>query len=704
MTTSRLTPIGEFGIAVMFGLIAGAVFYREILASGFDLVFGDSGDARLAMMLMEHWRLVFEGKEAIVSPRFFFPVTGTLGYTDANFLYGVVFSLGRWAGLDVYSAFQLVVMSWGAIGYGAMFWLLRRLLGVNLLISLVWSSLFAFSNLNAIQVGHMQLLTLAMIPLIIGWAILVARALAAETPRRAVAPGLAIAVLFPLMMFTGFYVCWYLVLFTLTFVLVATIMALASGRRSQVAEVLRIARRNWVLLALLALVAAIFTVPFALTYGPQIVGGNGFTPDDLFRATFPRPKDLINVGTENLVWGWLITLMIPDVYTRLGGYELLMGFPLGIFALFLFATVVSLRADVFRRNLLLAALTVSVLIGLVLIVNVEGSSLWWAVRRIVPGASAIRVVSRYQVLLYFFVLLASALVLSEEMKRLRRLAAPARLAIVGLGALFLLAEQIQPTFAHVRKGEEFARLNRIPPVPAGCTAFGVAPPRREDHAGMDWDGRMTIVRRMLVDAVYIAARDGVPTINGLSSLNPPEYRFVDLTDPNYPAEAGMWVARYGLENGFCLLDIDHADWRRVVPDPAPLPTGVDLMRIPELYTFEGAMRLANYGFAGGPPDMWTGADAGFRFKTPVRDVVPKLSIFVTNLIGSDVTFLVNGREVSKAHYDTGAHQLVGPPTAALGSIGVISSTFRPYDLTRSPDRRRLGVLIHEVVLDKAPPQ
>lgn len=695
--------VSDLILAAIFLLIFGTIFYREILFSNFDLVFGDSGDARLAMALMEHWRLVFVGQAPPLSPSFFYPTRGVLGYTDANFLYGIVFSVGRWLGLDQYGAFQLVVMSWGAIGYTSMFWLLKRVLGVRILISLLWASLFAFSNVNAIQVGHTQLMIAAMIPMIVGWAIIFYRRLAAKSASSAILPGLAMAALFPLMAFTGFYICWFFVLFVVTFAVVGSIIAFLSGRRAELRSLWDLVLQNWKLLASLVAVAAIFSLPFALTYGPQLLSGNSFVPDDLYRATFPKPVDLFNVGPENLIWGSLIDRLIPDVYQRPAAYELLMGIPPGIFLLFVFTTVLAFRPTMLRRSILPATLALTVIIGLVMMLNINGHSFWWTLRKVMPGASAIRVVSRYEVLLYFFLLLSSATVISTAIQSLHRLSPLSRLAIYIAFGCFLLLEQIRPTFAHLHKAEELARLNRIGPPPPICASFAVASPPPSTYAQMEGEARWAVVRRMLVDAILVAMRYGIPTINGLSSLGPREYRFVDVTSPTYIPEAGMWIARHHLDRGFCLLDLEKATWQRVLTDPSPLPTDVNILTSPAIQTFSGAMRLTSTGFSGGLPQMWTGPISKFTFTPPPREVVAKIAFYLNNPIGSDITLKIDDQIIRQGHFPPGSHQIISPAFKEINVIEIQNTWFRPSDIMDSIDNRRLGVLITEVAFTPAAP-
>ena len=56
---------------------------------------GDRGDARLSIVLYEHWFSFFLGKENLTSTIFFFPATDTLGLTDAFFAQLIVFDYSQ---------------------------------------------------------------------------------------------------------------------------------------------------------------------------------------------------------------------------------------------------------------------------------------------------------------------------------------------------------------------------------------------------------------------------------------------------------------------------------------------------------------------------------------------------------------------------------------------------------------------------------
>src|SRR5262245_31863368 len=78
-----------------------AVFYRELIASGFDKIPGDDGDALLILHILEHWsRSLFLGQVPWLSLSSFFPLSNTLGYSDSMFLFGLPFAIARAVSVD----------------------------------------------------------------------------------------------------------------------------------------------------------------------------------------------------------------------------------------------------------------------------------------------------------------------------------------------------------------------------------------------------------------------------------------------------------------------------------------------------------------------------------------------------------------------------------------------------------------------------
>src|SRR5260370_9542780 len=141
-----------------------ALVVRRWLLSGFDGAFGDDEDGSLALALVEHWRHVLAGAAHWTDPIFFFPQRGALGYTDAFFLFGVVYAPLRLAGVDAFTALMLVMAATSAIGFFGF----RRLAVRHFEIPPAWAAvgafLFAFANMDAVKLIHIQAYGAMLLP------------------------------------------------------------------------------------------------------------------------------------------------------------------------------------------------------------------------------------------------------------------------------------------------------------------------------------------------------------------------------------------------------------------------------------------------------------------------------------------------------------------------------------------------------------
>ena len=98
-------------------LIAAGVFFRDSLLTGFDRIIGDGGDARLDIFLRENLYQFLRGQAEFFSPPMFFPIKGTLGYSDAYLLDGLIFVPLRIIGLDPFLSFELLCIGISLVGF-----------------------------------------------------------------------------------------------------------------------------------------------------------------------------------------------------------------------------------------------------------------------------------------------------------------------------------------------------------------------------------------------------------------------------------------------------------------------------------------------------------------------------------------------------------------------------------------------------------
>jgi hypothetical protein len=537
-------------VFVVFGVGGLAFFYQDLLVSGFARMPGDTGDARHINLVLEHWFRVFTGEAAWRSPNFFFPQPATLGYSEALFLCALPYSVLRLLGAGIYSAFQGVLIWLSAVGYTAMYVLLYRTFGCRKLVAALVASLFAFSNQLTTHMGHPHLVTVAFVPVIAycGFTYVDPQ----RTHRSALFHGLAGSVLMALFLYTCFNIAWFVMFFAVMLLMVWVGLRWLGGERPRliVVEIWR-GRRDGLVFAFAFLVCL---TPFVATYVPvwRELGGRRF--GDVVQM-IPSPVDLVNVGAGNRVWGGVMAAVTPRDRGAISGLFTL-GSPLFFMACFLcfgFGEITRLVRTAGKpefRNRSAAGLAGAVFLSWILLVNVKGHSLWWAVFHFVPGASAIRVVNRYQLVLYAAMCIVLAIGLQRVLEIRRR-----DLLVTGgvaVAAVLLLGEQANhmQTFDKVRETD---RLARVPSPPAACRVFFA------DH-------RPSLDRPFYAfqtDAAMVARITGLPTINGYSSNFPRGWDLLVHTSPSYSSGVADWVLSHGLERGLCSLDLERGRWQAI---------------------------------------------------------------------------------------------------------------------------------------------
>ena len=521
-----------------------AVFFRTQLLGGFTLLLGDRHDGVIELAILEHWRNVLRGAEAWNRTAYFWPVPGTLGYNDGYLAFGLLHALFRGLGADPFLSGELVNMTLRGLGFLGAHWLARRVFGLGLGWALLAAALFTLSNNLAIRASHAQLFCVSLapglaVPLVAAW-----RALLAGQRAALLGWGAAFLAGFAVWLLSGFYMAWYFV-----FLAGATLgcwLALA-GAEARLALWRALRAQALPLAALLAL-AGVLNLPFLLVYLPKAAetGMHGWA---MVRQNTLSPLDIVNVGERNLLWGGLVRLLKALFRPEMPFWsEQMTGFPLALLTLF-GAALWRPAGGVWLRALALAsALT------WLLTLQVGGYSPWWLVYQVVPGAKAARVVARYQLFLALPVTLLAVAWLAAHAGK------ASRLVLCALVAL-LLAEQLNayaPTF--LDRPLELARLRAVPPPPTECRSFFVTAARTESRFGEE----VANVYNHNTEAMLVAEVTGLPTINGISTFNPPLWPDGLPGEPAYAAAVQRYAAAHGLQ-GLCGLDLRRFAWS--LPQP-----------------------------------------------------------------------------------------------------------------------------------------
>jgi hypothetical protein len=548
LRTGRPAAIGRALPVILFGILSTSFVFRYQINEGFHRVFSDTYDGFIEIALLEHWNNVLHGAAHWSSPFFFFPEQDALGYNDGYFIYGIVYSMFRWSGLDPFLSSELVNMTIRAAGYAAFYLAGRRIFHLDRPWAVFAAVLFTISNNAFIHMIHQQLLAVALVPAMALLLQATLQALRAGRPGKLLLAGGGFVVFYAAWLMTSFYMAWFFAYATLAFGLAWGLLAPPGRRR----DILQSARRQVLPLLALLVLAVIVNAPFFALYLPK-AGETGMHPFSESMIFSPSLLDLVHVGAGNLLFGGLDQTLRQHVHARLPDLiERTTGFPPVILTLFGLALCWLWRrqADSGDRLLFLRALAGSVVVSWALLAHVGGITAYALVYDGLPGARAIRVLARYQILLAAPLIGLAMVYLSHRVGRW-----PTALVLC-LGCL-LLAEQINiaPPL-RIDRSKETARLAAVPPAPTACQAFFIShPDPAENVINPETDG----IFRHSVDAMLIAELLRLPTVNGYASFTPPGYDLLYPDRSDYLTRLKSYAAWKGLHQ-LCGLDLRNDVW------------------------------------------------------------------------------------------------------------------------------------------------
>ncbi|MSP93286.1 MAG: hypothetical protein EXR79_16080 [Myxococcales bacterium] len=549
-------------VLVAVGVLGLAWYHRVDVISGFSAISGDTGDTRLVTFLLEHGWRALNGTAPIASPPMFHPAAGTFGYADAFVLHGLVFWPLRALGVDALTAMQGALIAWNGLTYASGAWLLRRELRLGVIASAAGAALFAYNSAKFNQFVHIQLQPLALLPVLVAVVLRLGRATPVLDRRVAFRRLATLALLLNLQLLSGVYVAWFFCFWCLLFALVLAAMA---PTRAWLLQRARAWRRP---LAGAGCVFGIGLVPLLLLYVP-VLRETGWRSYGDAQGMIPQWFSPLLMGDTNLLWGW-VEGALPGLYAMNFWWEHRIGLGAVVTLGWLVLAVAAGRALLQEMAVLqemapqagphpsTAAPTLPPrLVGIALVLSVSlfyllgmkyfGRSPWWFAFHTVPGIKGIRAVARYVVVLALPISIGLALALDGLLARAGRLPAHrrrwAQFGLVGLAALALVEQA--GTRQGYDKQRELARLDRLAArLPAGCDAFYIT-----SHPASKLSNT-----EVQIDAMFVAQRTGVPTLNGYSGQDPKGWKLYFIREPAYLSLVNTWVQERHVAGLVCRLD------------------------------------------------------------------------------------------------------------------------------------------------------
>jgi hypothetical protein len=552
---SRTATFAIVGGGFALGFV---VFFRAQIFSRFDLLFGDRGDARFVLFIHEHVFRAMLGQSSFLSPPFFYDVTKTLGFSDAFLLNQLIYAPLRVLGADPYLALLLTIMILSVAGYGFLYALLRKFGQASVATAIFSSILFTFANNLYVNANHLQLFAIYYVPLVAYLAVYAITNVHKNKNRSLVAGGFA-GFLYGLLFSTAFYMAWFFGLALLIFTPIFVFQAWHTVRTWFLTDPIRIGAIAIVFLD--GFVIGI--IPFGLIYGPLLKSASARDFGEyLFFA--PAFSDIANLGA-NFVWADLLNKigLVFNDWSIAGGEKSFALTP--ILQIF---TISSLLIGLRKRywgagnhsELMRAIVIVAAIVPIALFfvtIKIHNYSAFLILTKIVPGAVGIRSGYRAMIVANFFAVISVAFAIDRVLPMLSQYSAAGlavKLARGSIVALMIISLVEQVNLRHgslVSRAFERAHFNHVSGAPNDCRSFYIAPEPGQPPA---------IVQ---IDAMLVAQKVGIPTINGYSSNVPFGWELLDTADAIYEQYARAWAARRGIEAGLCRFDMGKATFARV---------------------------------------------------------------------------------------------------------------------------------------------
>lgn len=548
-------------IALALGVAGTFQYHLAQFRSGFDNFFGDRGDPRGIVALCEHWYQSLSGQAHLLSPNFFYPVQGALGYSEFLLGFGVPYSILRAFGFEMFSALEAVVVTVTFLSYLSCFVLLYNVLRFHLLAACAGAMFFAFSSPKFFQLSHVQLQFVVCLPLLVICVILFARHATTLTQRRAFVLLSLAGVAFNIQLLTAFYHAWFFTLWCFLFLLLS--FAVKSSRRFMFG----LMTKFWPAIVASAAITLIGALPFMLIYLPRASRDNWYTYDNV-KQMIPKWWSFLSMGDGNYLWGWLAGIVRPkpmpeywgELTVGIGVFTSLAWIAVTAFAIWLLVRSTrlvgkdSLKLDQQTCLLFVALMILATSISYVLGMQVNGYSAWRGVYEIFPGAKAIRAMSRYVIVLTLPMALAFAIVIDYCIRRIdaRKKTWVREGLIVGLVLLVSLGVIEQFGIFKVggtgfsKKAEQMYLEAMAAKISADCSAFYVA-------TRPDAKGPAAVYQ---YDAMLLATMKRIPTLNGSSSQFPPGwFGLYHPQDPGYEAHVKHWIEMNDVRGKVCRVEL-----------------------------------------------------------------------------------------------------------------------------------------------------
>jgi|LakMenE01Jun11ns_1017448.scaffolds.fasta_scaffold9945850_3 hypothetical protein len=571
---SNLRPIlHTFGYILAITLVSA--YQLKPYLSGH--LIGDPFDGRLMVVLHEHWVNFFKGNHKLYETGFFFPYEYGLGFSDAFIFQGLLYSVLRIIIPDMLTSWSLTNSLMLVIGNIGLFLIARQIIRsyfMRIILILTAGSSFTFISYFYMYTNVNGYILLIYISLIL---IRMSRALKEENVKAFSVNFVALSILTPLLMLSGWYAAFYFYLYISIYI----IIKLISDRKDFINKIVisfKLIYRSYRFAGIVMFSA--LSVFWASIYFPvsgqvdrnkkEILEGspslNSFLNSNYFGG------GILNFINEKLSISQLETLDQSSI-----------GLTFSVIFAWLFSGIVIIFSSHFKEiKLIWVSATLSVLI----FIKFDGKSLFTFFFEYLPILGSIRAPARFLSIFAVLNIIIFIFILDSMLQKRKYGLATSTLNFIILSILLL--DQIRVGYPiWTREDYEDNRfIQHYSKIKDNCSSFYL------NSEGFEWwDDQL--------NGMLISAKLGIPTTNGYSGGFPDTYPNQSWRSKSNLLNIGNWLEKYDATKGSCILrstGVEKFDEPLFIESA----TGFDLIENFERYTWRwsteksSSYKLINY--------------------------------------------------------------------------------------------------------------
>ncbi|MBE9035241.1 hypothetical protein [aff. Roholtiella sp. LEGE 12411] len=495
MKIKKIYPAALYIFFCFFGVLNA---FKPTILSGFSSMQADAGDTRLNHYFLEHSFQLLTNRNYVgelFSPAFFYPYKNVLTFSDNLFGSAPIYWALR-ALFDPDLSYQLWMILVCILCFIS-FAILMRHYRTSHVPTVIGAFLFAFGMPRLVQILHQQLLPQFFTPLafLFVWNFI-------KSPNN---KQLALSlILIYLQVLSGIYLGWFLIFSLMILIVIVSILD-----RNTFYRLTTYFKHNYKAVITITLTWALLMYGLLRPYinAKEILAYRSYAEVDYM---LPRLSSWFLPAPDSLWWSSLSVfskdLQMTQEHHLFLGFLVILLIGLSVYMLLFRQSVLTSERSFLIKVCLLVAFTLFILC----IRLPNGWSLWRIIYSVIPGASAIRAVTRIWTIVYFYLIVAAILCLDSLIRTM--LGKQVRMSILSLLCLGCLLEQIVinlPSSEKLLFTKEVLQIQEL--MQSDCNLAYVTLNPEKPY----WVSHLS--------AMWAGIKANVPVVNGYSGNSPPNY-------------------------------------------------------------------------------------------------------------------------------------------------------------------------------------